>query len=97
MTNAMTADEATRGVVDAIARAGICRACLDKRGSARTVLGPPGLREQIWNGWGVTVVLCAECCSAVEHAIGRHVYDANPGRYDALAARILAGDTKGLT
>ena len=83
--------------VQAIARAGACRACLDKQGSPRTVLGPPGLREQVWNGWGVTVVLCPACYHAVEHAIGRQVYDANPARYDALAVRLLAGDTAGLT
>ena len=32
-----------------------------------------------------------------EHAIARQVYDANPQRYDQLAARLLAGDTKGMT
>ena len=80
-----------------MSRSGVCRACQEKPGSPRVVLGPPGLREQLWNGWGVTVTLCPECYHGTEHAIARQVYDANPQRYDQLAAGLLAGDTKGMT
>lgn len=75
----------------------LCKRCGERPGSTRTVLGPPGLKDQIWHGWAVTVKLCPECAAGVEYALGQAAYSSDPDSYNDFAARLLSGDRTGLT